>query len=425
MSEKFKLAGLEMKYFIPITLLMMVASYLEILPKGMLGAFPVLILLGAIFDYIGNKTPIINSYLGGGPIVIIFASAALVYYNIFPQSTVTIIKNFMGVEGFLDFYIAALVTGSILGMNKKLLIKAIFRYLPIIIGGVAMALIAAGITGVVLGYGFKESVFYIAIPIMGGGTGAGTVPISKIMGEALNRDPGEIMSTIIPAVTLGNAFSIILAGFLDKLGKKYPALTGEGKLLRSEGEFDIQDDAKESFPLSYESLGIGLIFATFFFILGQVLGAIIPIHPYAILIIAVSIAKVLGLISSKYEEYAAQWYNFILKNFTAALLVGIGIGYTSFGHVVAAMTPNYIILVAATVIGVTIGTGVMSHLLGFYAIEGAITAGLCMTNMGGTGDVAVLSSAKRMGLMPFAQISTRIGGAFILILATVLVGIFK
>ncbi len=33
--------------------------------------------------------------------------------------------------GFLDFYIAALITGSILGMNRNLLMKASVRFIPV------------------------------------------------------------------------------------------------------------------------------------------------------------------------------------------------------------------------------------------------------------------------------------------------------
>lgn len=84
------------------------------------------------------------------------------------------------------------------------------------------------------------------------------------------------------------------------------------------------------------------------------------------------------------------------------------------------ITPEYVGLCATVVVGASIGAGLLGRLMGFYFVESSITAGLCMTNMGGTGDVAVLSAAKRMQLMPFARISTSIGGAIIIILCGLL-----
>jgi len=48
--------------------------------------------------------------------------------------------------------------------------------------------------------------------------------------------------------------------------------------------------------------------------------------------------------------------------------------------------------------------------LNLYPIETAII-NACHSGQGGTGDVAILSAAERLELMPFAQVSTRIGGA--------------
>ena len=53
-----------------------------------------------------------------------------------------------------------------------------------------------------------------------------------------------------------------------------------------------------------------------------------------------------------------------------------------------------------------------------YPIETAIV-NACHSGQGGTGDVAILTAANRMVLMPFAQIATRIGGAITVTLALI------
>lgn len=58
-----------------------------------------------------------------------------------------------------------------------------------------------------------------------------------------------------------------------------------------------------------------------------------------------------------------------------------------------------------------------------YPIETAIV-NACHSGQGGTGDVAILTAANRMQLMPLAQIATRIGGAITVTLVLVILKAF-
>jgi Na+/citrate or Na+/malate symporter len=407
----------------------------------MIGAFPLMIVLGAVLGLIGDYTPFVKTFLGGGAIVIIFGSAALSTnfggesgpLFLLPEAVITTMKNFQVGEGFLDFYIASLITGSIMGMNRKLLIKAAIRYLPAILGGVVIAMLLAGIVGAISGYGARQAILFIGLPIMGGGMGAGAVPLSKIFGESLGRDPGEMINMMIPAVALGNALAIVAGGLLNRLGKVKPALTGgsgaNAQLMRVQGaeaealKIDPEyQNARES--ISIAKMGTGLLVATTFFAFGAIINKFIPaIHGYAWMILSVAAVKALGLLPQRFEICCYQWFQFVMKNLTGVLLVGIGVAYTDLRQIALAFSPEYLLLVFVTVLGAIVGAGLVGRLVGFYTIDSSITAGLCMANMGGTGDVAVLSASERMELMPFAQISSRIGGAFILILSSVILQI--
>lgn len=422
-KPQYLIGGLSFPVFAVIAAIVLIAGRIGALPGGMVGAFALMLVVGAILNEIGNHLPIVKDYLGGGPIIIIFGSAAMVMYGLFTEDQTALMKSFMVDFEFLNFYIAALITGSILGMNRTLLIRAAARYLPAIIGGVAVSLLGVGLVGSLIGYGFKEAILYIGVPIMGGGMGAGAVPLSKIFGAQLAKDPAEMLSIMIPAVALGNALSIVLAGLLDKLGRMKPSLSGQGSLMIEKGEDHLHEEKRS--PVDFKKMGAGLLMALGFYVLGSILGKFFPqIHSYAWMIISVAVVKGVGLIPETFEEGAFQWFGFVMNALTGVLLIGIGVAYTNLEQVIQALTFQYVLLVSVTVFGAAVGSAVVGRWVGFYPIESSLTAGLCMANMGGTGDVAVLSAAKRMGLMPFSQISSRIGGAFMLILASTLLKFF-
>ncbi|MFC0337104.1 citrate carrier protein, CCS family [Kushneria avicenniae] len=411
----WRIFGLSLPMFAIVLAILVAAMMLDALPAGMIGALATMMVLGELMGFIGDRLPIVKSYLGGGAILAIFGAATLVYLQWLPESVSDNVTDFMKGGGFLNFYIAALITGSILGMDSKVLVKVGTRFaLPLLCSVLFAALFAMGV-GLLLGFSPQDAVVVITLPIMGGGMGAGAVPLSQIYEQLLGQPASYYISILVPALALGNVFAIIIAGLLNGLGKRAPSLTGNGQMMPG---VEISDS--ETTP-ELGKLGVGIVAALSFYVAGEILGTLIPLHPYALMIILVALVKISGLMPENVSDAAAQWFRFVARNWTFALLFGIGIAYTDLGQVIDAISITYVLIVFAVVAGAAFGAGLVGRLVGFYPIESAITAGLCMANMGGTGDVAVLSAANRMQLMPFAQISSRLGGALILLLSSLLV----
>ena len=446
-----RLFNLPWPIFLIITAVVLLATYLGVLPKGMTGCFVFMIVVGDILAWIGDHTPIVKSYLGGGAIVVIFGSALLVYFNLIPAATTAesgetvynmalpfgkldLVGNistfFTTTGGFLDWYIAALITGSILGMNRKLLMKAAARYFPAIFGGLILAFALCCGVAALMGYPVMNALLLVALPIMGGGMGAGASPLSKIFESSSAMSATEALSIMTPAVAIGNAVSIVLAGVLVKVlsGR----LNGRGQLMQAGSidprELEISPEMQQKRDhITLANLGVGLLVSGGFFALGYILQGIwnafgtgITIHAYAWMIISVAICKITGIVPEYIEVACFQWFRFIMQNLTNVLLLGIGICYLDIGTVIRSFSLTYLLLCAATCTGAFLGAALVGRLVGFYPFEAGVTAGLCMSNMGGTGDVAVLSAADRMELMPFAQISSRLGGAIILLIASLM-----
>lgn len=403
--------------YIPIVIVVIGAAMIKKLPIDMIGGFACIMIMGFLFSDIGAKIPLLRN-IGGPAILCLFIPSAMVGYGILnpemEKATVALMKT----SNYLYLYIACLVAGSLLGMNRRVLIQGFLRmFVPLAVGTVAA--VAAGLgAGALFGYDMKHTFFFIIIPIMGGGIGEGVLPTSIAYAEILGKTQGEMIAQLIPAALIGNVVAIISGGVLKRIGEKYPQFCGNGLLVRGGDDAELlkaQNDTASQ-PIDLPLMGAGLLIACSFFIAGGFLAPYLGIPGPILMILIGALFKITNLMPIKMEQGAYQMYRFIATNTTYPLLVGLGVLYVPWNKLVAAFTIPYVVICSVTVLAMVASGWVVGSLMKMYQVETAIV-NACHSGLGGTGDVAILSAADRMEMMPFAQISTRIGGACMVVTA--------
>lgn len=266
---------------------------------GLIGSYTFMLIWGLILFAIGEKLPIWNRFIGGGFVMAFFGGAVMVKLGLISAAEVKIMTYDAIGNRFLYFCLILLIGGNLLAVKRKTLMKSLVGDIPIILFGVAGASAMGILGGLLFGVAPARIITHYVLPIMGGGNGAGAIPMAEI----------------------------------------YESVTG------------------------------------------------IPQQHY---------------------------YSF-------AIAIGVG---TDLQELIDAVTFSNVILCMFIIFGAILGTALPSRLFKFYEIEASLTAGLCMANRGGSGDLEVLGAAKRMELYPFAQISSRIGGGIVLVLAGYLFSVF-
>ena len=173
-------------------------------------------------------------------------------------------------------------------------------------------------------------------------------------------------------------------------------------------------------PLTISGLGTGLLMTGAIYLVGAMLQAAVPpVHLYAWVILLTAAIKLSGVLPQEVEESTTEWYQFVVKLWVPAALVGIGVSLIDIEQIAElASRPAYLAFTIATVLITALTAGFVGWLLKLYFVESSITAGLCMTDLGGSGDIATLGTTRRMHLLPFAQITSRLGGGLVLLSAS-------
>lgn len=366
---------------------------------------------------IGNRLPLIKN-IGAGAVLVTFIPSYLNYHHIIPEPMVKVVGDFFKSTNILSFFIASVIVGSILSMDRTVLIRGFLKiFVPLAAGSVVAAVVGTA-TGMALGLAPFDVFFFIVVPIMGGGVGEGAIPLSIGYSEILGVTQGELLARVLPAVIVGNLTAIIACGFLNYLGKKKPHLTGEGGL-DAQGEDDLVaalDGAKPDGNV--KNISAAAMTAVTLYLCGLLMHQLFKFPAPVVMLFLAVILKLAHVVSPRLEAGSYTVYKLCLTAIAFPMLFAFGLVLTPWDKLVAGFAPTNLITIVATVLSLITTGFFAARWVKLHPVEAAIVAGT-HSGMGGAGDIAILTASNRMRLMPFAQIATRIGGGITVSLALI------
>lgn len=262
--------------------------------------------------------------VGAPAILATFVPSYLVYVGAIPAPLKASIDTFTEQSNFLYLFIGSIIVGSILGMDRRMLIGGFFKiFVPLLVGSLAAT--AVGLTvGTALGLPFNHTLFMIIIPVMAGGVGEGAIPLSIGYAGLGGGAQGDLLAEILPSVMFGSLTAVLIAGGLNMYGRRRPDLTGNGQLQIGEHDVPLSGPAAVDPHPTLESTAGAVVLAMTLYGAGAVVQKLWGFPgPVTMLFLAVAL-KVGQLVSPRLEQGAYRNYQFFRTAVTYPLLFAIG-----------------------------------------------------------------------------------------------------
>jgi len=360
---------------------------------------------------------LLNNYLGGACLLPLLGASLMNYLGLVPEPLANGVRMVMK-GGFQDMYVAMLLIGSVLVMDRKLILSATARYLPTIIGSQVFALGFCMIGGAITGFGAKEGLFYIGAPCMSGGSAGAITTLPSLYSALSGQDMTGMAGQFLCYASIANILAVLMAAVGGAVTAKMSGWNGGGRILVSQSAEELKEEKRAGTSADYKKLGSGIFMSLVIYLLGDILGKLPGTSVIAGLawsIIIAIVIKCTGILSDDIADNCVYSMNFALKALLPMLVAGIGINSLKITDLTKFFSPGVFAVIFFGVLGAFIGAMIFAKLAGLFPYEAGVTAGLCCCNIGGSGDLAVLTAADRMNLLAFASISTRIGGALMVV----------
>ncbi|GLY70138.1 2-hydroxycarboxylate transporter family protein [Amycolatopsis taiwanensis] len=365
---------------------------------------------------VGRRIPVFRSI--GGPVVLVtILPAYLVAAHWIPADLTKQITTFYKSTNFLYLFIAGIIVGSILSMNRTVLIRGFLKiFVPLIAGSIA-SLVVGSLVGWAITGDLHRTVFYIVVPVMGGGLGEGAVPLTLGYSQSGAGQAETLLAQVLPVVLLANVCAIVFSSVLSMIGQRFPHTTGNGKI-QPGGDDDLDLTERGNVKFDIRQLAAAGFMAVALYLLGEATHALFGWPAPIVMLVAAIALKLTRWLPRNLEHHSGLVYGFMSTAVAYPLMFAIGVSSTPWDALLKAFNIPTVITIIATVVTMMATAFLVGRWIGMYPVDTAIVIGT-HTGLGGTGDVAILSATRRMALMPFAQIATRIGGAITVTIALI------
>jgi Na+/citrate or Na+/malate symporter len=350
------------------------------------------------------------SALGLDALALILIPSYCVHANWIGPGTVESVRMAVDASHAIAAFICILIVGSILGIDARPLARTFPRVVAVILFASIAALCGGVVGGLLAGLDASSTLFLVVVPILGGGLNAGALPLALGYGDAFG-DADGVLAVLLPPVLIGNLTAIILAGALGYAGqwRKRRGRPEGMRLMKKAG-----DQIAE--PPALGSVALAILLLLCFAIIADWVERLTGLSPPVFLIGLAGALLLTDALPTRIRKAVVAVYRFSAKVFVYPVLVVVGVLFSPWDILFAGFSLDNVVIVSATVAALAAAGYLASAWIGLDPVEGAIIA-VSRAAMGGTGDIAMLSAARRLDLMPFAQVVTRLGGAVTVFLA--------
>lgn len=413
-----EICGLPMRYYLPMLVILLIAIRVDSLNTDIVGTFAVLMMLGGLMAWIGRKLPVVGSWLGGETLLPLVGGSIIGSLGFLSDGIVENVNSLMS-SGLINLIVGAAIAGSILAIDREKAKGILLTSLPSVAIAIACVMVFMLLACWITGTSIMDGIYLTGLPNFCGGSTSCLVAIPSICSSLLGGDPNDWAGRFMITLAMTNTFSVCGAGILGQLNRR----RSDG--VRNHTKDHQQEKRSDVAVNEVASLCSGFVISLMVLVAGALISQYLPFLNYiSWATILALLLKFFDVVDEQTVQGAELWQKYLLGLLVPASLFGCGIVNIDLKSLISYLSGPILLITFLSVLGSVVGAFVAARLFHNDPMEMMIGVGCNTATLGGTGNVAVLSSAGRMDLMPYATITCRIGGALMLILYDITIRFF-